>query len=246
MLDPAVVEVNARILGPVTPGSVIVDLETTSLKASDGLIWQIAILPLKFNGNTLMDNALGEPLTFVLQLPPEQLVNMDYAIRTRAKARKDCTEDEAILQTEAQLFAAIAAGIPQVEGLQIARDVICAAAASGGKIIGHNLWAFDWPWLETQWQRYGIAYTPPPDSAFIDTALLVKAAQYGRYTSPDEPRREFWNSVKHTILPGVKYSLDWCTRNLELQRKYGMSTEGAHDALFDTMLTYCVLREMVV
>jgi DNA polymerase III epsilon subunit-like protein len=135
-------------------------------------------------------------------------------------------------------------GMPPKEAMILLHDIILWARSEGMMIVGHNLMRFDIPFLVKEFERAGITFEVHSNE-IVDTAMLVKAMQLGMMPGNTERACKYWQRVANMYAAGVYYSLDrWCVGRFNLDKKYELSVEDAHDAGTDCFATHCLVLEL--
>lgn len=114
----------------------------------------------------------------------------------------------------------------------------------GGMFCGHNIMAFDAPFLELEAKLLGREFKFGDDEV-IDTGMLVKAAQLGMFMRDDECLRSFYLRVSGVFAKGIFWSLDnHCYDTYGLEKRSGITRAQAHDAEADCKLTSALLETL--
>lgn len=108
--------------------------------------------------------------------------------------------------------------------------------------VGHNIVAFDAPFIHHDFKREGFDFEFDLDRC-LDTGVIFKAAQMGLSPTPSESLTKFQRRIRHDR-SSVKWKLALAAEMLELGPKFGVDMENAHDAGYDCMATHYVLEAL--
>jgi len=108
--------------------------------------------------------------------------------------------------------------------------------------MGHNMVAFDAPFLAADFKRHGHDFRISPNE-YLDTGMMFKAAQL-RYTpSGREDLHKFFCRIKDTR-SRAKWNLTLASQMLGVDKKNSLDMSSAHDAGFDCLVTHLLFEEM--
>ena len=116
--------------------------------------------------------------------------------------------------------------------------------ASGGMFVGHNILAFDTPFLLSELEKHGIDFDFE-DGEFIDTGCIFKAAQMGLFPGPKETIGDFLFRVRE-IRDRTKWNLSFAAKELYVDVDHDIDLEKAHDAGIDCQLTHHLFETLRV
>lgn len=125
-------------------------------------------------------------------------------------------------------------GTCPLEGLRYVRREL-ASRAETHVIAGQNLYGFDLPVLKTCFERVGL--TMPKLPYVFDSGVAIKAYQLSM-RKEHGGWDEFFEKVRRIRAKGVKWSVDWCSEQLGLEKR-----SGDHNALEDCRKTLEIIRE---
>jgi len=109
-------------------------------------------------------------------------------------------------------------------------------------IVGHNVVSFDAPFLIAELGRSGVDFSFA-ENGIIDTGCLFKAVQVGVRPGPTETLDKFLHRIRY-IRSRVKWNLAYSVHALDLDRKFNLDLEEAHDAGFDCYMTHLLFEEL--
>lgn len=219
----------------------VIDLETTGVDLRSDLIVQI--------GHCLVDG--GQPVdtaAFVLDWAAAGKVTAEWLAERLARTRRYVEEDSAgrptgrryrftperLRQEGADPLAILAFYASWLEDLR----------QEGVFLVAHNGYHFDCALLERHFQR--LLQKPYQFAAdeVCDTGMLVKAAQAGLSFWPGDTPQSFSQRVYRERLKGVRWALDsFCVPYFQLDRKYGLRADDAHEADWDVHVTHLLFQE---
>jgi hypothetical protein len=134
-----------------------------------------------------------------------------------------------------------AEGIDPFQGLNQLIRVLHNAMASRLKIVGHNICAFDGPFIDQAIERFIPNYTLPcPDDGLYDTALIEKAMITGKAPWAGESLADWQQRVSGVFVKrGQTYSLsNHCVPKYQLAERFGLDMLAAHRPEMDTLMTH--------
>ena len=108
--------------------------------------------------------------------------------------------------------------------------------------IGHNMAAFDAPFVNTDIARHDFDFAFKPDEV-IDTGMIYKASQRCVAPRGDETLGGFFKRVS-SIRSRVKWNLLLTMDKLHLREKFNLDPANAHDASYDCYMTYLLFEEL--
>lgn len=133
-------------------------------------------------------------------------------------------------------------GVDPDEALRSVVDLFTTARGQGRMIVGHNAASFDAPMFERECALVGNPFRFDID-LFLDTGMIVKAAQLGVDYIPDRVSLKAWyRRIADIRAPGVLWNLDrFCTSNFGLVKQGSVK---AHDAGGDCVLAHRLFEEL--
>jgi len=106
--------------------------------------------------------------------------------------------------------------------------------------VGHNALSFDGPFISREFERQGMDFAFKPGE-IIDTGCIFKAAQMKSMIGPHESLESYFNRIRHTR-SRVKWRLEFAVTTYEVDKKYNLDLNAAHDAGFDCLMTHYLLE----
>lgn len=133
-------------------------------------------------------------------------------------------------------------GLDPLEVIEVYAKLINDYLASGGFIVGHNVWKFDRQRIDHHCQEFfGAPMTWPPNS-ILDTGLVEKAAQMNRPPYSGETLDAWYGRISGAG-SRVKWNLEHhCVTKYKLAERFGIDPTLAHDAGHDCRMTYCLFE----
>jgi DNA polymerase III epsilon subunit-like protein len=252
--DPEIVEYNLhRLLGAEIkePTNLFVlDLETSDVDPLAGVIWQVGYHSV-LNGVPAEQTPEGAAIW--LKQPVDKLKGATFEISRRRNALRGEEPDGRTVIKDDDYRKAEKAFIEEIydKGVE-PRDAIEALIAMvdnarDGRCIlaGQNFVKFDCPWIEYTAKYYGIDFKFPADG-LLDTGMIIKAGVLGRRILAHQSYREFYTRVSEVRARGVYFAIErFCIPFWNMDEKYGIDTEKAHDAGYDCYITWLVIKELI-
>lgn len=104
--------------------------------------------------------------------------------------------------------------------------------------IGHNIHRFDVPFLRSECDRLGLAM--PEWEGYVDTAAHYKGRRLRMTQQADENEYEYALRVLSRRVPGLRYSIDECLKELGIRFDRG----SVHDAAADASATHHIYQAL--
>lgn len=209
--------------GRLPDSYMVIDLETSGLnygQKPDEPIRTIA----QFGCAHVRDRRLVDVDGFYIWQPPG----------TMTKGATDCNRITDELLGEK--------GIPPDKCYPAIMQLLASAYDEGLMFVGHNLVGFDAKLLRADLQQRGYTYQIPGER-MLDTGLLYKAAQMRSAPTSGETLFQYLTRISDTRSK-VRWKLELAVKSLELDKRFGLNMEEAHDAKFDCEMTYYLLEEL--
>jgi len=108
--------------------------------------------------------------------------------------------------------------------------------------VGHNVYGFDCPFLEADFEHHGHDFKFD-DSESIDTGMIFKASQLFLAPADNETLGQFYRRVGN-VRSRVKWNLAFAIRRLGLDMKFGLDLSKAHSADVDCRFTHILFEEL--
>jgi len=134
-----------------------------------------------------------------------------------------------------------AEGIDPFQGLNQLIKVLHNAMASRLKIVGHNIYGFDMPFIDQAIERFVPNYQLPwCDDAIYDTSLIEKSLMLGKEPWAGESLADWQSRVFGTFAKkGQTYNLsNHCVPKYQLVERFGLDMVAAHRPEMDTLMTH--------
>lgn len=209
---------------------VVLDLETTDVRPSDGKIIQIGYL-------VCQNDIVVANHDFYLKTDEEELNT--YAQSSYVKTKQAEGNDGYIKPDDVRKF-----GCDRSLALKaIAELLYYIDKKPGSALIGHNACGFDIPFLEYESACAGIQI-PNMRNKVIDTGQIVKASKLKMLPDRYLPFWEFLCFIREFRAQKLSWSLSNCIREFNLQ----LPTNQTHNAKFDALCTHelwrCIKQKM--
>jgi hypothetical protein len=135
-------------------------------------------------------------------------------------------------------------GISRYDALHQMHSILEQVKRDKIPLVGHNCVRFDIPFIQTEFSRVGLSWTPD-DDYIIDTGAIVKGRQINASIRPGERNIDFYRRVANTKAKGIAWSLDrYCVPTFGLE-KYGVDSSKQHQSAgYDCFVTHCLLKAL--
>lgn len=214
-------DVARRCPGGVLPDNYLVlDFETNGLEPRNDRILSVGYLAVRGR------KAAGAPVSHLVKHAAD-VTNPPRAFAVNGITRQMMSEQ----------------GLPAPELFGMLADLLEAGQDSGCMVLGHNIAAFDIPFLGAELKRVGRAMRFRADGV-LDTGMLVLAPRLGLRMQPDENLCDFFlRAYAANRDKWLKWSLDWCYANLNL-KEFLQARGAVHEAGDDCLRTHYVFERI--
>lgn len=189
-----------------------------------------------------VDHALDRILQFGFLVVDGGVPEEEYSFYVR-RSRDDVVISPGAFAVHGISYELLAdKGVGPGEALRSVVDLFTFARAQDRMIVGHNAASFDASMFERECALVGNPFRFDID-LFLDTGMIVKAAQLNIDYIPDRVSLKAWyRRIADIRAPGVRWNLDrFCIGNFGLVKQGSVK---AHDAGGDCVLTHRLFEEL--